>query len=168
MAQPCGLQRFVWFISCQPTIQSSPNKAGKLSKIKVSGLFLVRSSPMLSVAIQVYVGIDSGVDEHALEKLLALGKYPEVSLKEARERRDEARKLLANCADLGAVKQAQRAEARERTTNTFEVVAERWFEKWKTEVSASTARQNHRETNCRSISCLPLGRFPYRNARTED
>jgi len=34
------------------------------------------------------------------EKRLALGKYPEVGLKEARERRDEARKLLANEIDL--------------------------------------------------------------------
>ena len=30
------------------------------------------------------------------EKLLSLGTYPDVSLKDARERRDEARKLLAN------------------------------------------------------------------------
>lgn len=33
------------------------------------------------------------------EKLLALGKYPEVSLKDAREHRDAARKLLANEVD---------------------------------------------------------------------
>ncbi len=30
------------------------------------------------------------------EKLLSLGVYPDVSLKDARERRDEARKLVAN------------------------------------------------------------------------
>lgn len=33
------------------------------------------------------------------EKRLALGKYPEVSLADARARRDEARKLLANGVD---------------------------------------------------------------------
>ncbi|MDR2626398.1 MAG: Arm DNA-binding domain-containing protein, partial [Zoogloeaceae bacterium] len=33
------------------------------------------------------------------QKTLAFGAYPDVSLKEARERRDEARKLLANGAD---------------------------------------------------------------------
>lgn len=33
------------------------------------------------------------------EKMLALGKYPEVSLADARARRDEARKLLANSID---------------------------------------------------------------------
>jgi hypothetical protein len=36
------------------------------------------------------------------EKLLALGVYPEVSLKEARLKRDEARKLLADGIDPGA------------------------------------------------------------------
>jgi hypothetical protein len=34
------------------------------------------------------------------EKLLSLGTYPDVSLKDARERREEARKLLANDVDL--------------------------------------------------------------------
>jgi hypothetical protein len=33
------------------------------------------------------------------EKLLALGKYPEVSLHDARKRRDDARKLLGNNVD---------------------------------------------------------------------
>jgi hypothetical protein len=65
--------------------------------------------------------------------------YPEISLKKAREHRDEAKKRFANGADPGAVKQARKAEARERMANTFEAVAGRWFEKWKTEVSASTA-----------------------------
>jgi hypothetical protein len=59
------------------------------------------------------------------EKRLALGKYPEISLKEARERRDEARKLLANGVDPSAVKQAQKAESREQVANTFEAVAGR-------------------------------------------
>jgi hypothetical protein len=46
-------------------------------------------------------------------------------LKEARERRDEAKKRLANGADPGAVKQARKAEAWERAANTFEAVAGR-------------------------------------------
>ncbi|GHU18723.1 integrase [Betaproteobacteria bacterium] len=73
------------------------------------------------------------------EKLLALGKYPEVTLKDARERRDEARKLLANGTDPGAVKKAQKAAKLERAANTFEAVAAKWFEKWKTEVTIKTA-----------------------------
>jgi integrase len=70
---------------------------------------------------------------------MALGVYPEVSLREARERRDEARKLLANGADPSAVKKAQKSATQERVANTFEAVAGRWFEVWKTEVTISTA-----------------------------
>lgn len=40
------------------------------------------------------------------EKMLALGKYPEVSLVDARARRDKARKLLANGVDPSDNKKA--------------------------------------------------------------
>lgn len=42
------------------------------------------------------------------EKLLALGTYPEISLAEARVRRDEARKHLAHGIDPGAVRKSQK------------------------------------------------------------
>ena len=61
------------------------------------------------------------------QKTLALGVYPDVSLVDARTRRDEARKLLANDADPSAVKQAQKAAKVEQATNSFEVVAREWF-----------------------------------------
>jgi hypothetical protein len=47
------------------------------------------------------------------QKLLALGKYPEVTLREARERRDEARKLLANGADPSEIAREKRSKARD-------------------------------------------------------
>jgi integrase len=74
------------------------------------------------------------------QKLLSFGAYPAIGLKDARARRDEAKKLLANGADPGAVKKAQKAAGRERAANSFEVVAREWFEKWKTEVTESTAK----------------------------
>src|SRR3989338_876491 len=40
------------------------------------------------------------------QKTLALGVYPDVSLAEARDRREQARKLLANGGDPSAIKQA--------------------------------------------------------------
>ena len=40
------------------------------------------------------------------QKLLALGQYPSVSLADARQRREDARKLLANGQDPAAVKKA--------------------------------------------------------------
>ena len=42
------------------------------------------------------------------QKTLALGVYPDVSLADVRTRREEARKLLANDLDPGAIKQAQK------------------------------------------------------------
>ena len=62
------------------------------------------------------------------EKLLAFGVYPEVSLTEARERRDAARKLLANGADPGEVKKAQKADDKLRAENPFEIVCREWLE----------------------------------------
>ncbi|WP_130833784.1 tyrosine-type recombinase/integrase [[Erwinia] mediterraneensis] len=44
------------------------------------------------------------------EKMLALGRYPEISLADARARRDEARKLLANGVDPSENKKAAKVE----------------------------------------------------------
>ena len=63
------------------------------------------------------------------EKLLAHGTYPDVSLAEARERRDKARKLLANGVDPGQHRQAEKAAGAERAANSFEVVAREWLTK---------------------------------------
>ncbi|BBQ80613.1 hypothetical protein WP3W18E01_45810 [Raoultella ornithinolytica] len=72
------------------------------------------------------------------EKMLALGKYPEVSLADARARRDEARKLLANGVDPSENKKAVKVE-QEQEAITFEVVARDWHasnQKWSTSHSA--------------------------------
>lgn len=61
------------------------------------------------------------------EKLLALGVYPEVSLKEARELAGEARKLLADGLDPGAERKAGKAQAAHDAVNTLEVVARDWL-----------------------------------------
>ena len=63
------------------------------------------------------------------EKLLSLGVYPDVGLKDARDRRDEARKLLANAIDPGENRKVQKAAKVERSANSFEVVAREWFAK---------------------------------------
>lgn len=75
------------------------------------------------------------------EKLLALGVYPDVSLKGARERRDEASKLIANGIDPGAVKKAQKKSRLDRAANSFEVVARRWHEKNQSSWSESYAKK---------------------------
>lgn len=62
------------------------------------------------------------------EKLLSLGTYPDVSLADARERREAARKLLAQGVDPGATRKQVQAKAAEDAL-TFEVVAREWYEK---------------------------------------
>jgi len=72
------------------------------------------------------------------EKLLALGAYPGISLADARQRRDEARRQLAHGIDPGALRKAQkRAGAAE--AETFEVIAREWHEKFKETWSESHA-----------------------------
>ena len=56
-------------------------------------------------------------------KTLALGVYPEVSLAKARQRRANARELLAEGLDPGAAKRAQKLATRVAAANTFEAVA---------------------------------------------
>ncbi len=62
------------------------------------------------------------------EKLLSLGTYPDVPLADARERREAARKLLAQGTDPGAARKEGQAKA-EADALTFEVVARQWYEK---------------------------------------
>lgn len=62
------------------------------------------------------------------QKTLALGVYPDVSLSDARERREQARKLLANGSDPGVIKQTQKRQAKFAAANTFEAVAREWVE----------------------------------------
>lgn len=60
------------------------------------------------------------------EKLLALGVYPEISLAEARDLRDEARKLLLNNTDPGIEKQLGKRTAKLAAENTFKLIALEW------------------------------------------
>lgn len=63
------------------------------------------------------------------EKTLSHGVYPDVGLKDARERREAARKLLANDVDPGENRKAVKSAKSLRATNSFEVIAREWFEK---------------------------------------
>ncbi|EMM8061626.1 TPA: tyrosine-type recombinase/integrase [Morganella morganii] len=60
------------------------------------------------------------------EKRLAFGVYPEVTLAEAREKRDAARKLLASGSDPAEAKKIAKATQQANAENTFEAVAREW------------------------------------------
>ena len=65
------------------------------------------------------------------EKTLAIGIYPDISLKLARERHQEARELLARGVDPSGYKQAVKAEQEAMHKNSFEAVAREWFVKFR-------------------------------------
>ena len=71
------------------------------------------------------------------EKRLALGVYPSVSLKEARDRRSEAKRLLGTGLDPSELKRTRKLQIFERAENGFEIVAREWFEKNKSSWAAS-------------------------------
>jgi len=63
------------------------------------------------------------------QKLLAFGVYPEVSLKDARLKRDAARKLLAKNIDPSEAKKEEKRLSILQAANTFEVIANEWLSK---------------------------------------
>ncbi len=90
------------------------------------------------------------------EKKIALGSYPAISLSDARKRREEARKLLANGVDPGEVRKAQK-QANIQETETFEVIAREWFNKFK-----HTWKESH---SSRILSRLEQNVFPHIGSR---
>ena len=75
------------------------------------------------------------------EKLLALGVYPGTTLAEARQGRDDAKKLLAAGIDpVGSRKQKKR-RALIDASNTFKTVALEWYEKQLQHWSAGYAKK---------------------------
>jgi hypothetical protein len=64
------------------------------------------------------------------EKRLSLGVYPDVPLKDARDRRDIARKLLADGIDPSENRKAQKLAHADSAANSFEVVAREWLSKY--------------------------------------
>jgi integrase len=62
-------------------------------------------------------------------KTLALGVYPDVTLKQAREKRDDARSKVANGIDPTLIKKIEKKTSNELKSNSFEFVAREWFTK---------------------------------------
>jgi hypothetical protein len=63
------------------------------------------------------------------EKQLSLGTYPEVSLAEARDKRDDYRKKLRQGVDPGVARKVAKLTASESGENSFEALAKEWIAK---------------------------------------
>jgi hypothetical protein len=63
---------------------------------------------------------------HKIERKLSLGHYPEVSLKDARDRRDEARRMVEEGGDPIAARRREKLSAELRAATTFRLVADEY------------------------------------------
>ncbi|NUZ08074.1 tyrosine-type recombinase/integrase [Piscinibacter koreensis] len=70
------------------------------------------------------------------ERLLALGSYGDVTLREARQKRDEAREQLRNGQDPSLLRKVEKLTQRAAAENSFETVARAWWNQWKATKSA--------------------------------
>jgi integrase len=87
------------------------------------------------------------------EKLLSLGTYPEVTLADARKRRDAERKKVADKIDPAIARKTAKASWIQNQANSFEVVAREWIET----KSASWEDSNTKKTTRR----LEVDVFPW-------
>ncbi|MBC8952291.1 integrase arm-type DNA-binding domain-containing protein [Xenorhabdus sp. PB62.4] len=62
------------------------------------------------------------------EKLLAIGTFPLITLAEARRKRDEAKKLIAEGIDPNQDKKQKKLAAQGEISNTFESITREWYE----------------------------------------
>jgi integrase len=105
------------------------SQAGKPQKLfDAKGLYLLVSPPS-SPGWRLKFYFPAG---H--ERLMSLGTYPEVTLKRAREKRDEAKRQLADGVDPSV----QRKEAKRARVHTFEAVAREWLDKQEKRLAAAT------------------------------
>ena len=89
------------------------------------------------------------------QKTLSIGPYELISLKEARDKRHEAKKLLLEGVDPGEQKKAAkvaRIEAQQEAENTFEAIALEWYPIRKRQVSE---RQAHRVLRYLELNAFP-------------
>lgn len=100
------------------------------------------------------------------EKRLSLGTYPDTGLKEAREKRADARKQLAAGIDPGAHRKATKAARVAEHTNTFATVAREWHAKKASTWELITA---HKELSRMEKDLLPwLGDRPLSSITAPD
>ena len=88
------------------------------------------------------------------EKLMSLGKYPDVSLALARERHSEARKLLATGVDPMAQRKAEKTAEKLAVENSFQSVTTQWLEHWQEGKSARHVDTVRRRMAADILPCL--------------
>lgn len=106
---------------------------------------------------------------HGKQPRISLGTYPEISLRDARELRDQARSQVAKGIDPRSERrQAQQAGAASQQ-NTFEAVAERWYAFRAPRLSSAAKGGRHQSRLYLDKDLLPaLGKLPIADIRRAD
>lgn len=100
------------------------------------------------------------------EKLLSFGKYPDLSLKQARDKRDAARKVLAEGKDPSFERKREQAAKEAEHRETFRKLADALLEKKRLEgKSASTLAKTEW---LHSLLCADLGNYPISQITARD
>lgn len=115
-----------------------PRRIVPLSDIQISKAKVKETDYKLADGYGLYLLVSKGGGKlwrfdyrfNGKRKLLAIGSYPTVTLADARERRENARKLLANGVDPGEFKKAQKQAEIAITENTFKTIALEWHVKF--------------------------------------
>ena len=113
---------------------AKPTEAGKKAKLFDGGGLYLEVTPEGGKIFRLKYRIGGK------EKTLTIGKYPAVSLSEARQATENARRLLASGQDPSEAKQQEKRERQAAALNTFESIARRWhtdnLHRWKENYAA--------------------------------
>ena len=117
---------------------AKPTEAGKKAKLFDGGGLYLEVTPAGGKIFRLKYRIDGK------EKTLTIGKYPAVSLSEARQAAENARRLLSDGQDPSAAKQQEKEERKAAALNTFEHLSRQWraanLRRWKENHAARVIR----------------------------
>ena len=117
---------------------AKPAETGKKTKLFDGGGLYLEVTPAGGKVFRLKYRIDGK------EKTLTIGKYPTVSLAEARQAAENARRLLVSGQDPSEAKQQEKRERQTAALNTFESIARRWHSdnliRWKENHAARVLR----------------------------
>ena len=102
---------------------AKPSDTGKKTKLFDGGGLYLEVTPAGGKIFRFKYRIDGK------EKTLTIGKYPTVSLVEARQAAENARRMIAQGQDPSAMKQQAKQERKTALLNTFANVTKAWHEK---------------------------------------
>ena len=139
---------------------AKPAETGKKTKLFDGGGLYLEITPAGGKVFRLKYRIDGK------EKIFTIGKYPTISLVEARQAAENARRLLVSGQDPSEAKQQEKRERQAAALNTFEAIARRWHSdnliRWKENHAARVLR--YFETDVFPV----IGEMPIQEIRVSD